>query len=75
MIYLDFKQRFDLEAWIAQAAEAGRLEVVENLKRCQHMAGLVVLDVSGHRITDALVAAMLHQAFLLGAISGGFAGP
>jgi serine phosphatase RsbU (regulator of sigma subunit) len=24
--------------------------------------------VSGHRITDALVAAMLHQAFLLGAI-------
>jgi hypothetical protein len=31
------------------------------------MAG-VVIDVSGHKITDALVAAMLHQAFLLGAI-------
>jgi serine phosphatase RsbU (regulator of sigma subunit) len=27
-----------------------------------------VLDVSGHRVTDAFVAAMLHQAFLLGAI-------
>ena len=26
------------------------------------------MDVSGHRVTDALLAAMLHQAFLLGAI-------
>ena len=25
-------------------------------------------DVSGHQITDALLAAMLHQAFLLGAL-------
>src|SRR6185503_10063201 len=31
-------------------------------------AGIVVIDVSGHRMTDALLAAMLHQAFLLGAI-------
>jgi serine phosphatase RsbU (regulator of sigma subunit) len=31
------------------------------------MAGIVVIDVSGHRVTDALLAAMLHQAFLLGA--------
>ena len=27
-----------------------------------------MLDVSGHRVTDAFMAAMLHQAFLLGAI-------
>ena len=27
-----------------------------------------MIDVSGHRVTDALLAAMLHQAFLLGAI-------
>ena len=27
-----------------------------------------MLDVSGHRVTDAFIAAMLHQAFLLGAI-------
>ena len=32
------------------------------------MAGIVLIDVSGHRVTDALLAAMLHQAFLLGAI-------
>src|SRR5204863_632372 len=27
-----------------------------------------VLDVSGHHVTDALLAAMLHQAFLLGSL-------
>lgn len=68
LIYVDFKQRFDLEARIAQAAQAERQEVVENLRLCQHRAGIVLIDVSGHRITDALVAAMLHQAFLLGAL-------
>jgi serine phosphatase RsbU (regulator of sigma subunit) len=68
LIYCDFKQRFDLEARIAAASAAGRWEVVENLRRCQRMAGIVLIDVSGHRVTDALLAAMLHQAFLLGAI-------
>jgi serine phosphatase RsbU (regulator of sigma subunit) len=68
LIYVDFKQRFDLEAKIWRAAEEGRHEVVENLRRCQHMAGIVLIDVSGHRVTDALLAAMLHQAFLLGSI-------
>jgi serine phosphatase RsbU (regulator of sigma subunit) len=68
LIYCDFKQRFDLEARIAAATDAGRWEVVENLRRCQQMAGIVLIDVSGHRVTDALLAAMLHQAFLLGAI-------
>jgi serine phosphatase RsbU (regulator of sigma subunit) len=68
IIYVDFKQRFDLHARIAHAAEEGRPEVVENLQRCERMAGIAVIDVSGHRVTDALLAAMLHQAFLLGAI-------
>jgi serine phosphatase RsbU (regulator of sigma subunit) len=68
LIYVDFKQRFDLDARIAHAASAGRTEVVENLRRCQRMAGVVLIDVSGHKITDALMAAMMHQAFLLGAI-------
>jgi len=68
LIYCDFKQRFDLDARIAAASAAGRWEVVENLRRCQRMAGIVLIDVSGHRVTDALLAAMLHQAFLLGAI-------
>jgi len=68
LIYVDFKQRFDLELRIHRAAEKGRLGVVENLRRCQKTAGIAVLDVSGHRVTDAFMAAMLHQAFLLGAI-------
>ena len=68
IIYVDFKQRFDLQARIRQAVDEGRPEIVEHLERCQHMAGIAVIDVSGHRVTDALLAAMLHQAFLLGSI-------
>src|SRR5438309_2232346 len=33
LIYLDFKQRFDLETRIQDNAKKGRVEVVENLKR------------------------------------------
>ena len=68
LIYVDFKQRFDLDARIHQGIRDGRHDVVENLRRCQKMAGIAVLDVSGHQITDAFIAAMLHQAFLLGSI-------
>jgi len=68
IIYVDFKQRFDLEARIQHASAKGRLEVVENLKRCQQTAGIALIDVSGHQVTDAFLAAMLHQAFLLGSI-------
>jgi serine phosphatase RsbU (regulator of sigma subunit) len=68
LIYVDFKQRFDLELRIRQATEQGRLDVLENLRRCQTTAGIALLDVSGHRVTDSFMAAMLHQAFLLGSI-------
>src|SRR5262245_21991538 len=34
LLYVDFKQRFDLEARIRRAAGEGRVEVVENLRRC-----------------------------------------
>ena len=66
--YVDFKQRFDLQARIEQARADGKPAVAENLVRCQQMAGIAVIDVAGHRMTDALLAAMLHQAFLLGAL-------
>ena len=68
IIYVDFKKRFDLPARIRQAAAAGKPEVVANLERCKSKAGIAVLDVSGHHVTDAMVAAMLHQAFLLGSL-------
>ena len=57
LIYVDFKQRFDLDLRIRQATEKGRLEVIENLRRCQKTAGIAVLDVSGHWVTDAFMAA------------------
>ena len=68
LIFVDFKKRFDLEGRIKRGIEQGRTDIVENLRRCQKTAGIAVLDVSGHRITDAFMAAMVHQAFLLGAI-------
>jgi serine phosphatase RsbU (regulator of sigma subunit) len=68
IIYVDFKKRYDLRARIQQAAAAGKAEVVANLERCKSKAGIVLLDVSGHLVTDALIAAMLHQAFLLGSL-------
>jgi serine phosphatase RsbU (regulator of sigma subunit) len=68
IIYVDFKKRFDLNARIKQAAAAGRPEVVANLERCKSRAGIAVMDAAGHQATDALLAAMLHQAFLLGSL-------
>ena len=68
IVYLDFTQFFDLDARIAHAAEAGRPDLVQNLEACRRKAGVAVVDVSGHRVTDAFLAATLHQGFLLGAI-------
>src|SRR5688572_11268065 len=35
IIYIDFKQRFDLRARIARAEATGRYDVVDNLRRCE----------------------------------------
>jgi len=67
IIYLDFKQRFDLNARVEHAESNGRSQVARNLTRCQKTAGIAILDVAGHRVTDASLAAMLHQALLVGA--------
>jgi len=67
IIYIDFTKRYDLEARIAQSEAEGRPEVGEKLRLNRHRGGILLADVSGHRSTDALIAAMLHQAFLLGA--------
>jgi serine phosphatase RsbU (regulator of sigma subunit) len=68
LIYLDFNKRYDLDARILRAKEAGRPEIAAKLSECSRRAGIVLADVSGHKVTDALLAAMLHQAFLLGSI-------
>jgi serine phosphatase RsbU (regulator of sigma subunit) len=66
LIYVDFKRRYDLNALIAKAHADGRNELAAQLTASRHRAGILLADVAGHRETDALVAAMLHQAFLLG---------
>jgi serine phosphatase RsbU (regulator of sigma subunit) len=68
LIYLDFKKRYDLEARITRAKESGRPEIAAKLEECSRRAGIVLADVSGHKVTDGLLAAMLHQAFLLGSL-------
>jgi len=66
ILYIDFRRRFDLEARITRAEADGRTELAEQLRRTQERAGILVADVAGHRMTDAMIGAMLHQAFLLG---------
>ena len=67
ILYIDFNERFDLDSRILDAKREGRDIVVRQLCRCRERAGILVADVSGHRMTDAMIAAMLHQSFLLGA--------
>jgi len=66
IVFVDFAGRYDLAAR-ADAAEAeGDTALAESLLRCQNRLGILLADVSGHSMTDALLAAMLHQAFLVG---------
>jgi serine phosphatase RsbU (regulator of sigma subunit) len=66
LLWIDFDRRFDLDGRIAEAERQGREAISRNLRRLRHRAGVLVADACGHQMTDALVAAMLHQAFLLG---------
>ena len=66
IIYVDFKKRYDLNARIRQASAEGRVDVTNQLEWCKRKAGIAILDVSGHHATDGLLAAMMHQSFLLG---------
>lgn len=66
IIHLDFEERYDLERRIRAATEEGRHEVAARLAENRRRLGVLVADVAGHRITDAVAAAMLHQAFLTG---------
>jgi len=66
IIYLDFNKRYDLDIRIERAKRKNRLELAGDLAELKKTAGVLLADVSGHQITDAVLAAMLHQSFLLG---------
>ena len=68
IIVLDFKKRYNLDARIENARRCGREEVAERLAVCRDRVGILLADASGHEKTDALLTAMLHQAFLTGVL-------
>ena len=68
IIYIDFNKRYDLDVRINDAKENGDLRIAEKLCSLKQKAGILIADVSGHKITDASMAAMLHQAFMVGVL-------
>jgi hypothetical protein len=68
IILVDFKRRYNLEARIETALTQGQEAVAQRLARCRDQVGILVADSAGHDMTDALLTAMLHQAFLTGVL-------
>jgi serine phosphatase RsbU (regulator of sigma subunit) len=68
IVYLDFDKRYDLDKRAEAALALGHQKVARRLLKNRDRVGVLLADVSGHRLTDALVAAMLHQAFLTGVL-------
>jgi serine phosphatase RsbU (regulator of sigma subunit) len=68
IIFVDFKLRYNLGARIEKALKKGHMELADRLEQCRDRVGIVVADSTGHDMTDALLTAMLHQAFLTGVL-------
>ncbi len=68
IVYLDFDSRYDLARRIERARSQGNHVVAERLQENRDRFGVLLADVSGHQLTDTMVAAMLHQAFLTGVL-------
>ncbi len=66
--YINFQDRFDLDARIRRALAEGHTGVAQTLQRLKRKAGVLVADVAGHDFTDAARALLLHQAFHTGAL-------
>jgi len=66
IIYVDFSKRFNLDERIMRAGLTDKIEVSNKLKELKNKSGILLADVSGHSVTDHLLNAMLHQAFLVG---------
>ncbi len=66
--YVNFEDRFDLDARIQRAQLEGQGHIVTALRRLKRKGGIMVADVAGHEFTDAARALMLHQAFHTGTL-------
>ena len=61
--YVNFRDRFDLDARIRAATAQGQEPVARSLQRLKSCGGILVADVAGHDFADAIRALMLHQVF------------
>ena len=68
IIVVDFKRRYNLDARIEKALANDQQEIARQLNRCRDQVGILLADSAGHDMTDALLTAMLHQAFLTGVL-------
>jgi serine phosphatase RsbU (regulator of sigma subunit) len=68
IILVDFACRYDLDHLVADAERAGARERAVRLDENRRRVGVLLADASGHSTTDALLTAMLHQAFLTGVL-------
>jgi hypothetical protein len=61
--YVDFQERYDLDARIERALTQGQEEIAQTLQKLKRKGGILVADVAGHEFTDAIRALLLHQGF------------
>ena len=68
IVFVDFNRRYNLDRRIETAIQNGRGDLAQRLDECRSRIGILLADSAGHDTTDALLTAMLHQAFLTGVL-------
>jgi serine phosphatase RsbU (regulator of sigma subunit) len=66
--YVNFRDRYDLDARIRVALAQGQDSAAKALQRLKSLGGILVADVAGHDFSDAIRALMLHQVFYTAAL-------
>jgi len=61
--YVDFQERYDLDARITHSQVQGQEEVARTLQKLKRTGGILVADVAGHEFAVAIRALLLHQVF------------
>ncbi len=71
IIFVDYKKRYSLDILIeqvrlSQKSKADKKRIVGNLELSKTKVGILLVDISGHDVTDVLLTYGFHQAFLTG---------
>ena len=67
IIFIDFNKVFQIDDMIERAIKAEKGKLAEKLEASKKKAGILISDVSGHKMTDFTLNAPLHVAFLTAA--------